>query len=87
VPPRAPLRVVREVVKDAFDPGELGDYPWFPRNPDGSPCWSESAVFDGVPVNGVTPMPRGRRWQAGTLIDVTPTSPDGSPIVPPVRVP
>ena len=80
--------MVREVVHDAFDPGELGDYPWFPRNLDGSPCWSDSPAADGVRTpDGVIPMPRGRRWQKGTLIDLTPRNSDGTPIVPPIRVP
>lgn len=75
------------MILDAFDPGPLLDYPNFPRNPDGSPCWSDSAATDGVPVDGVTPMPRGLRAQAGKLVDLTPRSPDGSPLSPPTRLP
>ena len=75
------------MVLDAFDPGPLDDFPYFPRRADGSPLWSDTAGADGIPVDGVTPMPRGVRWQDGRLIDLTPTGPDGSPISPPVRVP
>ncbi len=54
---------------DALDPGPNGDYPHWPRLPDGS----------SDPVR----MPTGLRWQDGVLIDVTPRHPDGTPIVPP----
>jgi len=75
------------MVKDAFDPGEDGSYPWFPRLADGSPAWSDSAASDGRPVAGVTPMPRGLRPQAGRLLDVTPRNADGSPLEVPTRLP
>ena len=78
------------MVKDAFDPGEDGSYPWFPRLADGNPAWSDSAATDGIPVAGLdglttTPMPRGLRSQAGKLVDLTPRSPDGTPLNPPTR--
>ena len=75
------------MILDAFDPGPLGDFPNFPRLADGSPAWSDTAAADGIPVDGVTPMPRGLRAQAGRLLDLTPRTPDGSPITPPTRLP
>ena len=72
---------------DALDPGPLGDYPYFPRKADGSPAWSDTAATDGVRMDGVTPMPRGLRSQDGTIIDLTPTNPDGSILTPPTRLP
>lgn len=75
------------MVLDAFDPGPLGDYPNFPRNPDVTPLWSDTAATDGVPVDGVTPMPRGLRPQDGRLLDLTPRNPDGTPLDPPTRLP
>jgi len=59
---------------DALDPGLNGNYPYWPRQEDGSED----------PVR----MPRGRRWQRDSrgewhLIDLTPRHPDGTPIVPP----
>jgi hypothetical protein len=69
---------------DAFDPGPNGDYPNFPRNAAGEPLWSDTPEADGVPVGGVTPMPRGLRSQEGMLIDITPRGPGGVVIDPPV---
>ena len=71
---------------DALDPGPNGDYPYFPRV-DGAPLWSDTAATDGIPVSGVTPMPRGLRSQSGTTIDLTPSNTDGTPISPPTRLP
>ena len=59
------------MILDATDPGPLGDYPNFPRNPDGSPCWVDTAAPDAT----VTPMPRG------------PRNADGTPLNPPTRLP
>ena len=74
---------------DAFDPGPNGDYPNFPRDADGYPCWEG----DGrVPVHGA-PMPRGvhrhRNPHTGeiVLIDLTPRDAEGNPINPPVIPP
>jgi hypothetical protein len=75
------------MILDAFDPGPLGDFPHFPRLADGSPAWSDTAATDGLPVDGVTPMPRGLRPQDGRLLDVTPRNADGSPLNPPTRLP
>jgi hypothetical protein len=62
---------------DALDPGPSGDYPWIPRNPDGT--------LDTVR------MPVGLRRQRVNrelvLIDVTPTLPDGRPITALVPLP
>lgn len=66
------------MANDALDPGPNGDYPYWPRNPDGT--------LDE------TRMPSGMRWQRDpngrrVLIDVTERHPDGSPIVPPTLPP
>jgi len=78
------------VARDAFDPGDDGSYPAFPRRLDGQPAWSDDAATDGLPVPGrgpdglVTPMPRGtRRGPGGTVIDMTPRTSTGIPITPP----
>ncbi|MEU0221137.1 hypothetical protein ABZ281_41650 [Streptomyces sp. NPDC006265] len=73
---------------DALDPGEDGTYPHFPRDGQGRPLWSDSAMTDGQAIDGQAPMPRGRRRKAGPngdviTIDLTPTGPDGQPIEPP----
>jgi hypothetical protein len=57
---------------DAFDPGPNGDYPYWPRNPDGTP-----------ELGPGTRMPSGLDSQDGVVIDLTPRDPDGDPIVPP----
>lgn len=53
---------------DALDPGPLGDYPYLPRNPDGS------LDTDRMPVGT-----RQQRTPDGrvVLVDVEPTGPDG----------
>jgi len=60
------------MARDALEPGPGNTYPAFPRDSLGRPLWSDSAATDGVPVNGITPMPRGIRAQGGAPIDVTP---------------
>lgn len=63
------------MAKDAFEPGPLGNYPAWPRNPDGTPDPDR--------------MPTGLHWTKDkktgerVLVDMTPRRPDGSPIVPP----
>lgn len=83
--------MVTTMVLDAFDPGEDGTYPWFPRLANGTPAWSDTPSSDGIPVAGLdgltTPMPRGLRVHDGRLVDLTPTGADGSPINPPTRLP
>ena len=62
---------------DALDPGPNGDYPYWPRNADGSTDRKR--------------MPKGHRRQkvkvaddrGEVLIDITPRKPDGSEIIPP----
>ncbi|MFE4417695.1 hypothetical protein [Streptomyces sp. NPDC056817] len=74
---------------DALDPGPNGDYPHFPRLPDGSPAWSDlcSADYHG------SRMPRGvhRMWDPARrewlVYDVTPRDASGNPINPPVIPP
>lgn len=58
---------------DALDPGPNGDYPNWPRLPDGTPDPER--------------MPTGLTTQDGVPIDVTPRAPDGTPIVPPLIPP
>ncbi len=70
---------------DALDPGPEGDYPYFPRDADGRPAWSDTAMATE------TVMPRGvqRTRHAGrlTAIDLTLRHPDGTPIDPPAIPP
>jgi hypothetical protein len=66
------------MAEDALDPGPGGDYPHWPRRPDGTPDDSR--------------MPAGLHRQDGTLIDLTPRHPPGhplagQPIVPPNQSP
>lgn len=74
------------MANDALDPGPNGDFPYFPRDAQGFPCWEG----DGrTPVNGA-PMPRGIKRQRDratgetVLIDMTPYDAAGNPINPPV---
>ncbi|WP_030458346.1 hypothetical protein [Kitasatospora sp. NRRL B-11411] len=78
---------------DALDPGPDGTYPYFPRDAEGRPVWSDDPT--GLPpTNAGAPMLRGvqhmrapdhpGRWLA---IDLTPRHPDGQPINPPVLPP
>lgn len=76
---------------DALDPGPDGDYPYFPRDAQGRPIWSDTPT--GEPHGG-TYMPRGVqpvREPGGTervvLVDLTPRHADGSEIDPPVIPP
>jgi hypothetical protein len=71
--------------QDALDPGPNGDYPYFPRLPDGSPAWADSvpAGYSG------TVMRRGVRWMTlpdgrRVAFDETPRDAAGNPIDPPV---
>jgi len=59
--------------RDAFEPGPNGDYPAWPRRPDGTPDPAR--------------MPTGLHVQHGVLVDVTPRDPDGIEIVPPTIPP
>lgn len=74
--------------QDALDPGPRGDYPWFPRLPDGSPAWADSVPAD---YRG-TVVFRGERWVRlpdGRRVgfDETPRDAAGKPINPPVIPP
>ena len=71
---------------DALDPGPNGDYPYFPRDAQGRPIWTEPTADN---PEG-TYMPRGNQQMRvpGTagrliLIDLTPRLPDGTEISPP----
>jgi hypothetical protein len=63
--------------RDALDPGPDGDYPAWPRRPDGTPD----------PQRMPTGVHRQRDPRTGerVAVDVTPRRPDGTPIVPPNR--
>ncbi len=72
---------------DAYDPGPNGTYPYFPRDSQGRPLWSDNQHTDKIAVDGVAPMPRGWRQEHGRPVDVTPRKPDGTPINPPTLPP
>ncbi len=72
---------------DAYDPGPNGDYPYFPRDSQGRPLWSDSQYTDKIAVDGKAPMPRGWRQEHGRRVDLTPRRPDGKPINPPTLPP
>lgn len=59
------------MANDALDPGPNGDYPYWPRNPDGTSAMP-TGVHKHVDGEGKT-----------HAIDITPRHPDGTPIVPP----
>jgi hypothetical protein len=73
---------------DALDPGPNGDYPYFPRLPDGSPAWADTvpAGYSGTVIlrceSWVT-LSDGRRIG----VDETPRDAEGNPINPPVIPP
>lgn len=76
---------------DALDPGPDGDYPYFPRDAEGNPVWSDAT---GENQERGTMMPRGIQLMRdpanpGRLIavDITPYLPDGTPIDPPAIPP
>jgi hypothetical protein len=61
------------MTNDALDPGPLGNYPHWPRRPDGS--------LD--PARMPTGITRVRRGGKVYVIDQTPRTPTGEPIEPP----
>lgn len=72
---------------DALDPGPNGDYPYFPRDTEGRPMWSDSPR--GNPEGG-TVIPRGIQYMRDpgdprrlTALDLIPRLPDGAVIDPP----
>ena len=80
------------MARDAFEPGPDNTYPAFPRDAEGRPLWSDRPETDGVAVAGVTPMPRGIRYERNArgqrvALDVTPRRADGTPITPPTLGP
>jgi hypothetical protein len=75
------------VAVDVLEPGPDGDYPAFPRNAQGTPLWSDDAPHDGVPVDGVMPVPRGWRVRDGVWTNVDPRLSEGTPVEPPPRTP
>lgn len=66
------------MANDALDPGPNGDYPYWPRNADGS--WDTVRMPTGVHLQRT---PDGRVVK----VDLTPRRPDGSAIVPPDLTP
>lgn len=71
------------MAKDALDPGAAGDYPNWPRRPDGKPAGVGHQVTTEGERQAEERMPTGIRRQGGRLIDLTPRHQDGTPIVPP----
>lgn len=72
---------------DALDPGPDGDYPFFPRLPDGSPAWSDRCPADyrgsRVPRCMTTIVRDGQRF----IIDQSPRDANGDRINPSLRPP
>lgn len=64
------------MARDAYEPGPNGDYPAWPRNPDGT------TDRERMPT-GTRTLTRTDRLGNPIVIDVTPRNPDGTPIVPP----
>ncbi len=76
---------------DALDPGPDGDYPFFPRDAQGLPVWSDTPTEN---AEGGTMMPRGIQQMRHptdprrlTVVDITPRIPNGTPIDPPAIPP
>lgn len=76
---------------DALDPGPNGDYPYFPRDVQGRPIWSDAQTGE---ADTGTYMPRGVQAVRGpassgrgVLVDLTPRHADGTEIDPPVIQP
>jgi hypothetical protein len=74
---------------DALDPGPKGDYPHWPRRPDGRPAGIGLPVTTPEEREAEERMPTGmhkQRTPAGRVVDVDLTPRDnetGEPIVPP----
>jgi hypothetical protein len=78
--------------QDALDPGPRGDYPYFPRLPDGSPAWADlvPAGYTGSVVRRGVEKVRvwgGNRHGDLVAFDVTPRDAAGNAINPPVIPP
>ena len=73
---------------DAFAPGPGGNYPWFPRLPDGSPDWRAVVGKEAIRTDDgrwlTTQRTTQRLGQDSVLIDLTPRDADGAPLVIPV---
>lgn len=67
------------MARDAFEPGPAGDYPNWPRLPDGSP--DPARMPTGIHR---TRDPTTGQW---VVVDLTPRNADGTPIVPPTIPP
>lgn len=75
------------MANDALDPGPGGNYPFWPRLPDGSPD-PERMPTGKHPHRPGRGKGTGRRRPARpVVVDVTPRHPDGTPIVPPTIPP
>lgn len=75
---------------DALDPGLNGDYPYFPRDAEGRPVWSDTPHGEEegtVMPRGVQRMRDPARPGRVLLVDVTPRRPDGTLIQPPTIPP
>ncbi len=76
---------------DAYDPGPLGNYPYWPRDAAGKPINTQAHA---EAADSGTYMPHGKEVSADRdrdgnplLLDLTPRKPDGTPIVPPTIPP
>jgi hypothetical protein len=69
------------MTRDALDPGPEGNYPYWPRRPDGTPAGKGLAATTPEEEAAEERMPTGVHRQDGHLVDLTPRFPDGSPIV------
>jgi hypothetical protein len=76
---------------DAYDPGPNGDYPYWPRDAEGRPLNTQP---DAEAAGSGTYMPHGKsvsterdRLGHPKVYDVTPRTPDGTPIDPPTIPP
>lgn len=69
------------MARDALDPGPDNSYPYWPRNPDGSPKMDATGAQDGGMPVGLRTIRLGKTKRV--LIDVTPRDDAGAPIVPP----
>ncbi len=72
---------------DAFSPGPSGDYPAFPRLPDGSPDWRRVVGADARFVDGRWLTTQRAPSGEIVVVDLTPRDASGSPINPPTLPP
>lgn len=71
------------MANDALDPGPNGDYPYWPRRPDGRPAGIGLPATTPEEIAAEQRMPTGLHRQGGVLVDLTPRDAEGNPIIPP----